>query len=201
MLRLTPAKSLGGKIMVYGHTDLKIGVLIELDGVPYRVTEYTHKAMGRGGAVVQVRIKNLLNGGVVEKSFRSSDKIAPADVSRANMQMLYRDGSNLIFMNEQTYDQETVNEDVLGSQAKWIADGSTVTLLKFNDRVIGLEMPNAVHLSVTETEPGVRGDTATAALKPATLETGVQLMVPLFINVGDKIKVNTLSGAYLERQK
>jgi len=187
--------------MVYGHTDLKIGVLIELDGVPYRVTEYTHKAMGRGGAVVQVRIKNLLNGGVVEKSFRSSDKIAPADVSRTNMQMLYREGSNLIFMNGETYDQETVSEDVLGPQAKWVADSSTVTLLHFKERVIGMEMPNAVYLEVSATEPGVRGDTATAALKPATLETGVQIMVPLFINEGDKIKVNTLSGTYLERAK
>ncbi|HUD11730.1 MAG TPA: elongation factor P [Candidatus Saccharimonadia bacterium] len=187
--------------MVYGHTDLKIGVLIELDGVPYRVTEYTHKAMGRGGAVVQVRIKNLLNGGVVEKSFRSADKITPADVSRTNMQMLYRDDVNLVFMNDETYDQETVPEDVLGLQSKWVADGSTVTLLRFNGRVIGMEMPNAVYLHVVQTEPGVKGDTATAALKPATLETGVQLMVPLFINEGDKIKVNTLSGSYLERAK
>ena len=187
--------------MVYGHTDLKIGVLVELEGVPYRVTEYTHKAMGRGGAVVQVKLKNLLNGGVVEKSFRSSDKIAPADVSRTNMQLLYREGNDMVFMNPETYDQDTVSADVLGDQAKWVADSSTVGLLRFNDRVIGLEIPNAVYLEVTATEPGVRGDTATAALKPATLETGVQVMVPLFINEGDKIKVNTLSGSYLERQK
>jgi elongation factor P len=187
--------------MVYGHTDLKIGTLIELEGVPYRVTEYTHKAMGRGGAVVQVKIKNLLTGGIVEKSFRSADKIAPADVTRTNMQMLYRDGNDLVFMNGETYDQETVSSDVLGDQAKWVADGSTVMLLHFNGRVIGLEIPNALYLEVTQTEPGARGDTATAALKPATLETGVQLMVPLFINEGDRIKVNTISGAYLERAK
>ena len=187
--------------MVYGHTDLKIGVLVELEGVPYRVTEYTHKAMGRGGAVVQVKLKNLLNGGVVEKSFRSSDKIMPADVTRANMQLLYREGTDMVFMNDTTYDQETVSADTLGDQAKWVADNSSVTLLNFNGRVIGLEIPNALQLEVTETEPGVRGDTATAALKPATLETGVQIMVPLFINEGDRIKVNTLSGAYLERAK
>src|ERR1035437_8436083 len=142
--------------MVLGHTDLKIGTLIELDDVPYRVVEYTHKAMGRGGAVVQVRIKNLLNGGVIEKSFRSADKIAPADVSRSNMQMLYRDGDNLVFMNGDTYDQETVPGDVLGAQAKWVSEGSTVSLLNFNGRVIGMEMPNAVVLSVTATEPGIR---------------------------------------------
>ncbi len=186
---------------VYGHTDLKIGVLVELDGAPYRVTDYSHHAMGRGGAVVQVKLKNLLTGGVVEKSFRSSDKIQPADVSRVNMQMLYREGDNLVFMNNETYDQETVSTDVLGDQAKYVADGTAVQLQMFNGRVIGLDIPNAVYLEVVATEPGVRGDTATAALKPATLETGVQLMVPLFINEGDKIKVNTLSGAYLERQK
>jgi elongation factor P len=184
---------------VYGHTDLKIGVLVELEGAPYRVTDYSHHAMGRGGAVVQVKLKNLLTGGVVEKSFRGSDKIQPADVSRVNMQMLYREGDNLVFMNNETYDQETVSSDVLGDQAKYVADDTTVGLQMFNGRVIGLEIPNAVVLGVTETEPGVKGDTATTALKPATLETGVQVMVPLFVNEGDKIKVNTLSGSYIAR--
>jgi elongation factor P len=187
--------------MVYGHTDLKIGVLAEIEGVPYRVVEYSHKAMGRGGAVVQVKLKNLLTGGVVEKSFRSSDKISPADVTRVNMQMLYRDGENLVFMNNETYDQETVAADTLGDQAKYVADSSVVQLQMFNGRVIGMEIPNAVVLEVTATEPGVRGDTATSALKPATLETGVEIMVPLFINEGDKIKINTVSGTYQERAK
>ena len=187
--------------MVYGHTDLKIGVLIELEGVPYRVVEYNHKAMGRGGAVVQVKIKNLLTGNILERSFRTSDKISSADVNRANMQMLYREGDNLVFMNNETYDQETVAVVTLGDQAKYIAESSTVQLLFFNGRVIGLEMPNAVYLKVTSTEPGIRGDTATTAMKPATLESGVQVNVPLFINEGDGVKVNTLSGAYLERQK
>lgn len=187
--------------MVYGHTDLKIGVLVELEGVPYRVVEYSHKAMGRGGAVVQVKLKNLLNGGVVEKSFRGSDKISPAEVNRVRMQLLYREGNQMMFMNNETYDQQTVEGEVLGEQAKFVADGTEVQLLVFNDRVIGLEIPNAVLLTVTETEPGAKGDTATTALKPATLETGVQVMVPLFINEGDRVKVNTLSGAYLERAK
>ncbi|HSX03077.1 MAG TPA: elongation factor P [Candidatus Saccharimonadia bacterium] len=187
--------------MVYGHTDLKVGTLIELEGVPYRVTDYSHKAMGRGGAVVQVKIKNLLTGNVLERSFRSSDKISSAEVTRANMQLLYREGSDLVFMNNDTYDQDTVGQDVLGDQAKYVADSAIVQLLSFNDRVIGLEMPNAVFLEVIQTEPGAKGDTATTALKPATLETGVSVMVPLFINEGDKIKVNTLTGAYLERAK
>jgi elongation factor P len=187
--------------MVYGHTDLKIGTLIELEGVPYRVTDYTHKAMGRGAAVVQVKIKNLLTGNVLERSFRTADKINPAEVVRLSMQLLYREGPDMVFMNTETYDQETVSADVLGDQAKYVADSTTVQLLSFNDRIIGLEMPNAVFLTVAQTEPGARGDTATAALKPATLETGVQIMVPLFINEGDRVKVNTLNGNYLERAK
>lgn len=187
--------------MVLGHTDLKTGVLIELEGVPYRVIEYSHKAMGRGGAVVQVKIKNLLTGNVNEKSFRGSDRIDGADVTRSNSQLLYRDGDNLMFMNSDTYDQESVPADVLGDQAKYIADSTNVQLLNFNGRVIGLEMPNAVVLEVTDTEPGVKGDTATTAMKPATVETGVLVNVPLFINIGDRIKVNTLTGLYLERAK
>jgi elongation factor P len=187
--------------MVYGHTDLKVGTLVELEGVPYRVTDYSHHAMGRGGAVVQVKLKNLLNGGVVEKSFRSADKIAPAEVTRENMQMLYRDGDDMVFMNNETYEQETVSPDTLGDQSKYVADGTAVVLLYFKGKVIGLEIPNALFLTVTETEPGAKGDTATTALKSAKLETGISVMVPLFINEGDKIKVNTLSGAYLERAK
>jgi elongation factor P len=187
--------------VIYGHTDLKVGTLIELDGIPYRVTDYTHKAMGRGGAVVQVKIKNMLTGGVVEKSFRSADKISSADVTRENMQFLYREGESMAFMNNETYEQDLVSSDLLGDQAKYVSESMMVTLLYFNGRVIGLEIPNAVYLEVTQTDPGAKGDTATTALKAATLETGVQVMVPLFINEGDKVKVNTLSGAYLERQK
>jgi elongation factor P len=187
--------------MVYGHTDLKKDVLVELDGVPYRVTDYSHHAMGRGGAVVQVKLKNLLTGGVVEKSFRSSDKIMPAEVNRSKVQLLYREGDDYNFMDQTTYDQTTVSGDTLGDQAKYIAEGAEVQLLTFNDRVIGLDMPNAVYLTVAQTDPGAKGDTATTALKPATLETGVEINVPLFINEGDGVKVDTRSGAYLERKK
>ena len=187
--------------MVLGHTDLKVGTLIELEGVPYRVTDYTHKAMGRGGVVVQTKLKNLINGGVIERSFRSSDKVNSADVTRAQMQLLYRDGDDLVFMNNDTYDQETVPSDVLGDQSKFIADNSTVALMFFNGRVIGLEMPNAVFLGVTQADPGAKGDTAATAMKTAILETGVLVNVPLFVNEGDRIKVNTLTGTYLERAK
>lgn len=187
--------------MIYGHTDLKVGVLIELDGQPFRVVESNNKAMGRGGSVMQAKVKNLITGAVLERSFRTADKIPSADVSRQNMQMLYREGDNLILMNNDTYEQETVPNDTLGDQARYIADNSAVSLMFFNSRVIGLEMPNAVFLQVTATEPGAKGDTATTAMKQATLETGVGVNVPLFINEGDTVKVNTLTGDYLERQK
>lgn len=185
---------------VYGHTDLKKDTLIELDGTPYRVTDYSHHAMGRGGAVVQVKLKNLLSGGVIERSFRSSDKISSADIERTKVQFLYRD-YDFVFMNEATYDQLTASLATLGEPALYMAEGSSVQLMIYNNAVIGLEMPNAVYLKVTETEPGAKGDTATTALKPATVETGEQVMVPLFIDEGDEIKVDTRSGAYLERRK
>jgi len=187
--------------LLYGHTDLKKETLIELDGAPYRVTDYSHHAMGRGGAVVQVKLKNLLTGGVIEKSFRSADKIRPAEVNRAKVQLLYRDGDDYHFMNQDTYDQMAISADTLGEQAKYIAESAEVQLLTFQDRVIGLDVPNSVFLAVTATEPGAKGDTATTALKPATVETGVQVMVPLFINAGDTIKVDSRSGSYLERRK
>jgi len=187
--------------MIYGHTELRVGVLIEIDGAPFRVIESNNKAMGRGGAVMQAKIKNLITGAVLERSFRTADKIPSADVVRQNMQMLYREGDNLVFMNNETYDQETVSADILGDQAKFVADNSSVSLMFFNGRVIGLDMPNAVYLTVIETEPGAKGDTATTAMKQAVLETGVPVNVPLFINEGDTVKVNTLTGGYLERQK
>jgi elongation factor P len=186
---------------VYGHTDLKKDTLIELDGAPQRVLDYSHAAMGRGGAVARVKLKNLLTGAVTERTFRSADKIPSAEVERRTMQLLYREGNNLEFMNQETYEQESVPSDIVGEQSKFLADGSSVQLLFYNNRIIGAEVANNVMLAVTQTEPGARGDTATAALKPATVETGVQVMVPLFINEGDVIKVDTRDGRYLERQK
>ncbi len=187
--------------IVYAHTDLRKDTLIELEGVPFRVTDYSHAAMGRGGAVARVKIKNLLTGGVVEKTFRSSDKIPGAELDRADVQFLYREGGTYNFMDNSSYEQIAVDADMLGDQARFIAEGSSVQLLRFKDRIIGLEMPHNVYLTVTETEPGAKGDTATQALKPATVETGVQVMVPLFINEGDAIKVDTRDGRYLERKK
>ncbi len=186
---------------MYSIADLKKEVLVSLDGVPYKVVDSQHVSLGRGGAVMRTKLKNLLNGSVQERTFRPAERIEPADVSRVAMQYLYRQDGEMVFMNQETYDQEPIRAEVLGDQARFVAEGSTVMLLFFGGRAIGLEMPNSVYLTVTETEPGARGDTANAALKPCTVETGVVVSVPLFINTGDVIKVDTRSGAYLERKK
>jgi elongation factor P len=184
-----------------GHTDLKKGTLIELDGDPYQVIEYSHAAMGRGGAVVQTKLKNMIKGNVIERSWRTSDKISPAQIDRTEMQYLYKDGNSAAFMNTKTYDQESVPFSILGDQAQYMTEEATVSILTYNGKIIGLEMPNSVYLKVTETGLGAKGDTANAALKPAVIETGQTINVPMFINEGDVIKVDTRTGQYLERQK
>lgn len=186
---------------MYSINDLKKDVLITIEGVPYRVVDSQHVSLGRGGAVMRTKLKNLLSGAVLERTFRPSEKLEPAEITRAGMQFLYKDGETYNFMNQSTYDQEAVAAAVLGDQARYIAEGTTVTLLVFKGKVIGQELANSVYLKITDTEPGVRGDTATTAMKAATLETGAAVQVPLFINEGDTVKVDTRSGQYLERKK
>lgn len=186
---------------MYSINDLKKEVLITLDNVPYRVVESQHVSLGRGGAVMRTKLKNLLNGTTLERTFRAAEKVAPAEISRVNMQFLYREGDQINLMNQDTYDQEAVSIDVLGDQARFLSEGSNVQTLVYQGKIIGMEMPNSTVLKITHTEPGVRGDTATTALKAATLETGAQIQVPLFINIGDSVKVDTRSGQYLERSK
>lgn len=186
---------------MYGHTDLKTGVLIEIEATPYQVVEYSHAAMGRGGAVVRTKLKNLLTGQVIERTWRTSDKIPPANIERKNAQYLYREGDILHFMDESTYEQEAVPVSVVGDQAKFLVEGASLQVQIFKGKVIGVDMGNNVYLKVTETEPGLKGDTVSNTLKPAKVESGAQVMVPIFINEGDVIKVDTRTGAYLERQK
>lgn len=187
--------------MVYGHTDLKKGVVIDLDGAPHQVIESSHIAMGRGGAVMRTKLKNLKSGSVFDKSFRSSDKLAAADLVRENMQFLYADETGLHFMNQNTFEQQTLDRGQVGELGSYLKEGAKAIIMMFDGRPIGIDIGNNVMLQVAKTDPGARGDTATAALKPATLETGREVMVPLFINAGDVIKVDTRTGAYLERQK
>lgn len=187
--------------MVYGHTDLKKGVVIELDGAPHQVLESSHIAMGRGGAVMRTKLKNLKTGSVFDKSFRSSDRLPAADLARENMTFLYSDDSGFHFMNQTTYEQITINSDQVGELGGYIKEGAKVIVMLFDGKPIALDIGNNVYLEVIQTEPGAKGDTATTALKPAKMETGIEVMVPLFINEGDVIKVDTRSGAYLERKK
>ena len=186
---------------MYGHTDLRKGVAIQIEGTPYQVLESSNIAMARGGGVMRTKIKNLVTGAISEKSFRANDKITPADLSKTNMQYLYADETALYFMNPDTFDQEAIDRKLVGDGLNYLIEGSTAIILYFDDKPIGIDIGNNVFLKVTETAAGAKGDTATAALKPAVVETGLEVMVPLFINQGDVIKVDTRDGKYLERQK
>lgn len=186
---------------LYGHTDLRKGVVIELENAPHQVLESSHMAMGRGGAVMRTKLKNLISGATFEKSFRSSDKLPGADISKVNMQFLYADGNAFHFMNQATYEQEELARDLVGETAPYLKEGAKTIIMYFNDTPIGVDIGNNVFLAVSATEPGVKGDTVSTTLKAATLETGLEVMVPLFINEGDVIKVDTRDGRYLERQK
>lgn len=187
--------------MALGVTDLKKGQIFQLEGVPYRVIEYTQKVMGRGGSIVNVKIKSLIDGRVLAKTFKGSESIAPADVSSRTVQYLYNDGAVYYFMDNVTYEQYELPASDVGEQGLYLRDGDPVSLQFFDGKVIGLELPKNVWLSVTEAEEAVRGDTANALQKEAQLETGLKVRVPAFIKVGDVISVDTSTGAYRERAK
>lgn len=186
---------------MFGITDLKKGVLIQLDGKPYRVVEYSQKVMGRGGSIVNVRLKGLLDGSVIPKTFKGSDKLEPAHVENRSVQYLYNDGSTYYFMDGDTFEQFELASDMLEDAAPYLKEGNDVTLQFFDGKVINVELPNSLYLEVTYTENVVKGDTTSSVLKDATLETGLTVKVPAFIKVGDVIKVDTRTGDYLERKK
>lgn len=186
---------------MYSINNLKKEVVIELDGVPYRVVDSQHVSLGRGGAVMRTKLKNLLTGNVLERTFRAAEKITPAEIERVPLQYLYREGSNLVFMHASTFEQHHLPAAAVGEAINFVPEGTSVSAQYFGKQFIGLDMPNNVYLKVIQTEPGARGDTATTALKPAKVETGIEVNVPLFINEGDVIKVDTRSGQYLERKK
>lgn len=186
---------------MYSITDLKKDTVLQIDGVPYKVVEYAQKQMGRGGSIVNVRLKNLLDGSVIPKTFKGSDKIEQADVSYQKVQFLYQDGDMLHFMDESTYDQFEIANDVVGDSAQFLKEGANATLQLFEGRVINAELPIKVPLKVTEAPDVVRGDTQSTVLKTVTLETGAEVQTPIFIKVGDSIVVDTRDGSYVERQK
>ena len=187
--------------MALSITDLKKGALFQQDGVPYRVVEYSQKVMGRGGSIVNVRIKSLLDGKVLEKTFKGNEQLEYADVSNQNAQYLYNDGNTFFFMNEDTFEQFEVPADLLGDGAGYLKEGDRVQLQFFDGRPISVDLPKNVPLLVTYAENVVKGDTTSSVIKDATLETGITIKVPAFIKQGDVISVDTATGAYRERVK
>jgi elongation factor P len=187
--------------MAIGITDLKKGAVFQYEGVPYRVIEYSQKVMGRGGSIVNVRIKSLLDGRVLPKTFKGNEQFEKADVTNQAVQFLYSDGNNFNFMNQETFEQFEVSADIVGDGAGFMKEGDEVQLQLFNGNPISVELPKNLPLKVTYTETAVKGDTSTSIQKDATLETGITIKVPAFIKTGDVISVDTSTGAYRERVK
>lgn len=179
--------------------DFKNGVTFEFEGNVYQVVEFQHVKPGKGAAFVRTKLKNVINGGVVEKTFRPTDKMPKAHIERRDMEYLYQDGDLFYFMDQETYEQIPLSSEQLGDALKFIKENMLVKILSYKGSVFGVEPPNFVELQVTETEPGFKGDTATGATKPATLETGAVINVPLFIEEGEMIRVDTRTGEYMER--
>ncbi|MCA9343561.1 MAG: elongation factor P [Candidatus Nomurabacteria bacterium] len=187
--------------MAFGITDLKKGTLFQFNGEPFKVIDYSQKVMGRGGSIVNVRIKSLLDGKVLEKTFKGNEQLDPAEVVNKNVQYLYSDGSIYFFMEDETYEQFEVSSELIGDQSGYLKEGDKVIVQLFDGRIINVELPKNVYLKVTYAEDVVKGDTTSSVLKDAELETGVKVKVPAFIKVGDVISVDTATGAYRERKK
>lgn len=187
--------------MALSITDLKKGVIFQWEGEPYRVVEYGQKVMGRGGSIVNVRMKSLLDGKVLAKTFKGNEQLDSADVAHQPVQYLYNDATTFYFMNEETFNQFEVPADLVGEYAGYLKEGDRLQLQFFNDRPISVELAKNVPLKVTYTEDAVKGDTSSSITKDATLETGIVIKVPAFIKQGDLISVDTATGAYRERVK
>jgi elongation factor P len=181
--------------------DLKNGMTLELDGTLFQVVEFQHVKPGKGGAFVRTKLRNLKTGGVVERTFNAGVKVGLAIVERKEMQYLYRDGEHFTFMDVESYEQLPVEAAVVGDAANYMAEGSSAQVAVHQGVAIAVELPASVPLIVKQTQPGVKGDTRTNAMKPATLETGYVVQVPLFVEEGERVKVDTRSGAYMERVK
>ena len=179
--------------------EFRNGVTFEFEGNVYQIVEFQHVKPGKGAAFVRTKLKNVINGGVVEKTFRSTDKMPKAHIERKDMEYLYQDGDLFYFMDQETYEQLPLNSSQLGDALKFVKENMVVKILSYKGNVFGVEPPNFVELQVTATEPGFKGDTSTGATKPATLETGAEIAVPLFIDNGDMIRVDTRTGEYMER--
>ena len=179
--------------------DFRNGVTFEMDSQVYRIVDFQHVKPGKGAAFVRTKLKNVITGAVLEKTFNPTEKVEEAQIDRKDMQYLYNDGDVYYFMDNETYEQLPLNKDELGDTLKYLLDNMVVKVLSYKGKVFGIEPPMFVELEVTYTEPGFKGNTSTGTLKPATLETGYNVNVPLFVEIGDKVRIDTRSGEYMER--
>ena len=179
--------------------DFRNGITVEIDGQVLQIVEFQHVKPGKGAAFVRTKLKNVINGGVVERSFRPTEKFPAAHIDRVDMQYLYADGDQYNFMNTETYDQISLTKDIVGDAMKFVKENDICKICSYQGSVYSVEPPMFVELEITDTEPGFKGDTATGANKPAIVETGAQIAVPLFVNIGDKIQIDTRTGEYLKR--
>ncbi|MCG8513962.1 MAG: elongation factor P [Halanaerobiales bacterium] len=175
------------------------GLTIELSGTVFQVVEFQHSKTGRGGAFVRAKLRDLENGGVIEKTFRAGEKVNRAHVEQCQKQFLYRSNQDFIFMDNETYEQIVINEEQLGDKINYLKENMTLSVLMYKERPIDITLPTSVQLKVIETQPGIKGNTVSGGSKPAKLESGAVVQVPLFIEEGDLIRVDTRSGEYLER--
>jgi len=179
--------------------DFRNGITLEIEGAVYQIIEFQHVKPGKGAAFVRTKIKNVMSGAVVERTFRPTEKFPAARIDKIEMQYLYADGDMFNFMNTETYDQISLNADMVGDTLKFVKENEMVKVLSYNGQIFSIGPPMFVELEVTDTEPGFAGNTATGAQKPATVETGAQISVPLFITIGEKVKIDTRTGEYLGR--
>jgi elongation factor P len=180
-------------------SDLKNGLKIELDGQPFTITYFQHVKPGKGGAFVRTKVKNLLNGKSVEKTFRAGEKLKEADIEERTMQYLYNDGESCIFMDTASYDQIPIDDATIGDAGKFLLENTEVEVLFWRGSPVNIELPSFVEVVVSQSDPGVKGDTSSGATKPATVETGAVIQVPLFIKEGEKVRIDTRTGEYCER--
>ncbi len=185
--------------MAQNTSDIKNGMVLDLDGKLVQIVEFQHVKPGKGPAFVRTKVRNVRTGAVVEKTFRAGEKIERVVIDKREMQYLYRDGDDYVFMDNTTYEQMHVPSAALGDAGSYLIEGAAAVLQMNGDEIVGTDLPAAVELSVRDTEPGIQGDRVSGATKPATMETGLTVAVPLFVNVGDRLRIDTRSGEYITR--
>ena len=199
MPRIFVALQLKEEYRMISAGDFRNGITLEIDGQVVQILEFQHVKPGKGAAFVRTKLKNVINGGVVERTFRPTEKFPQARIERVDMQYLYSDGDLYYFMNVENYEQIALNEETIGDALKFVKENEMVKVCSYNGNVFAVEPPLFVELEITDTEPGFKGDTAQGATKPAVVETGASVQVPLFVNQGDVIKIDTRTGEYLSR--